>query len=178
MVVANDHTANTRLEGYLHRISTGETAALVSDGGMPVVSDPGTEIVDQAHEAGIQVEVIPGPSAPICALAASGFYGQRFVFLGFLPRKPGDVAKVLTPFAESALTIVLFESPHRITKTLEIAFTVLGSRRVAVCRELTKLHEQVERGTLAELETIRGLTLRGEFTVVIEGRRRNEDAEH
>ncbi len=172
MLVCNEQTRPERIRAYAERILNGEDAALITDGGMPVVSDPGAELVDLCAEMGIEVDCVPGPSAPITALALSGFYGQRWAFLGFLPRKPGPAAEVLRPFAESPLTLVLFESPHRFRKTLALAAEVLGERRAAICRELTKTHQQVWRGPLALPPAEAEVPSRGEVTLVIEGARR------
>jgi len=172
MRVLNDHTSPEQIQKYLEEVRSGAHAAVLTDGGSPVVSDPGAILCDLCHEAGIPVYGIPGPSAPILALTLSGFFGQRFVFLGFLPRKPGDIRSELSPFAESPLTIVLFESQFRIGPLLEAAHSVLGERRYAICREMTKAHEQVFRGRLPYVPSEAEVPRKGEFTIVIEGRRK------
>ncbi len=172
MQVCNEQTRPERLAAYADRIAQGETAALVSDGGMPVISDPGALLVDLCAQQGIEVDCIPGPSAPSMALALSGFYAQRFAFLGFLPRKAGPAGEVLRPYAESSMSLVLFESPHRFRKTLALAGEVLGERRAAVCRELTKSHQQIWRGSLLAPPTEAEVPAKGEVTLVIEGQRK------
>lgn len=173
MTTVNEHATLDRIESLVAGLGESETVALLSDAGSPVVSDPGTMVVDCAVRHGLTIEAVPGPSAPIMALTLSGFFGQRFVFLGFLGRKIGDVRKELEPFVDSPMTLILFESPHRIEKLLEWCAEVLGPRRFALCRELTKLHEQVWRGDLGE-PTPKNVNLKGEMTLVIEGRRRQK----
>ncbi len=168
----NDHTSPERVRAYAGEVEAGRTVAMLTDAGTPVVSDPGTDLVDLCLDAGYEVDSIPGPSAVTTALALSGFYGQRFAFLGFLPRKPGPAKETLAPFAESALTLVLFESPHRIVATLTAAGEALGQRRYALCRELTKLHQQVWRGQTPETPSDSEVPRKGEFTIVLEGRRK------
>ncbi len=172
MRVLNDHTAPYQIERYRDELAKGLSAALLTDGGTPAISDPGAILTDLCHTAGIPVEGIPGPSAVATALMLSGFFAQRFAFLGFLGRKAGDIRKELTPFAESPLTLVLFESQHRIEPLLEVAHEALGTRRYAICRELTKAHEQVYRNVLPNTPTESEVPRKGEFTIVVEGRRR------
>jgi 16S rRNA (cytidine1402-2'-O)-methyltransferase len=172
MRILNDHTSPGQVEKYLHELKNGAHAALLTDGGAPAISDPGAILTDLCHEAGVAIEGIPGPSAVITALMLSGFFAQRFAFLGFLGRKPGAIKGELAAFAESPLTLVLFESPHRLEALLKAAHEALGSRRYAVCRELTKLHEQVYRTTLPDIPGEDKVPHKGEITLVIEGRRR------
>lgn len=172
MRVLNDHTDPARIQAYVQQAAEGQSLALVTDAGMPVVSDPGAEVVDLCHQMGVEVDAVPGPSAATLALTLSGFYAQRFAFLGFLPRKAGPAYEVLEPFAESTLTLVLFESQHRIEHTLEACAKALGERAYAVCRELTKLHQQVWRSVLPTLPTEREVPRKGEFTLVLEGRKK------
>lgn len=174
MRVLNEHTSERQVEAYVEdaRISN---VVVVTDGGCPAVSDPGAHLTDLCLDEGIEIDAIPGPSAVIDALMLSGFYGQRFAFLGFLPRKPGPIKSELEPFADSSLTLIAFESQFRFRNLLEVAHSVLGPRRYAVCRELTKLHQQVWRGRLPELPTEKEVPAKGEFTIVIEGRRRSAD---
>lgn len=173
MRVLNDHTSDAQIEKYVSEIQGGADAALVTDGGSPVISDPGSILCDRCYDAGIAVAAVPGPSAPIMALTLSGFFGQRFCFLGFLGRKSGAIKGELRPFKDSPLTLVLFESPFRIEALLEAAGEELGERRYAICREMTKIHEQVFRSRLPNVPTERELPRKGEVTVVIEGHRRN-----
>ena len=172
MRVLNDHTTHEQIEKYLQEIVAGARAAVLTDGGSPVVSDPGAILCDLCHDAGISVEAVPGPSAPILALTMSGFFGQRFAFLGFLPRKAGEIRSELAPFADSPLTLVLFESQFRIKTLLEAAHSVLGERRYAICREMTKSHEQVFRARLPYVPSEKEVPRKGEFTIVIEGKRK------
>lgn len=177
MTVLNDHTAGGRLESLADRIESEGPACLLTDAGSPGISDPGAALVDLCHERGLVVDAIPGPSAPIVALGLSGFYAQRFAFLGFLPKKPGPAKAALAPFVDSTLTLVLFESPFRFLKTLELCGQTLGNRRCAITRELTKMHQQVWRGRLHELPSEKEVPAKGEFTLVIEGVRRNDDSD-
>lgn len=175
MRVLNDHTSPAQVERYADEVKAGLYAAVLTDGGAPVVSDPGALLGDACHERGVPVFSIPGPSAVTNALALSGFFGQRFAFLGFLGRKAGAIRAELEPFAESPLTLVLFESQHRIDSLLGVAHEVLGARRYAICREMTKAFEQTHRSRLPEVPDEAAVPRKGEFTVVIEGRRRRED---
>ena len=174
MRVLSDHTSQGQIEKYLEEIKAGANAAVLTDGGSPVVSDPGAILCDLCHEAGIGIEGVPGPSAPIMALTLSGFFGQRFCFLGFLPRKAGDIRSELAPYADSPLTLVLFESQFRINTLLETAGAALGDRRYAICREMTKAHQQVYRGRLPYVPGESEVPRKGEFTIVIEGRRKTK----
>lgn len=172
MRVLNDHTKQEQIQRYLEEVVAGARAAVLTDGGTPVVSDPGAILCDLCHEAGLVVEAIPGPCAPVLALSLSGFFGQRFVFLGFLPRKAGEMRSEFAPFADSPLTLILFESQFRLKGLLEAAGKVLGDRRYAICREMTKSHEQVFRSRLPYVPTDGEVPRKGEFTIVIEGRRK------
>lgn len=163
----NEHNMAERTPQLLRALETGDVA-LVSEAGTPGLSDPGHELVVAALAAGHEVSPIPGAAAPIAALVASGLPFRQFAFLGFLPRRSIERKRLFTERANDPATLVFFESPHRIGDTLRDALTVLDDRRVAVCRELTKVHEEVFRGALSE--AISHFTeTRGEFTVVIEG---------
>lgn len=155
----------------MDRVVGGETVALVSDAGTPGVSDPGAEVVNLAYERGIEPDAIPGPSAISNALALSGFFAQRYVFLGFLPRRAGAAKAELAKFSASTMPIVLFERPSRIRNLLSSVLEVLGDRRVAVCREMTKVHQEVIRGAASEVMN-REIVQKGEVTIVVEGERR------
>ncbi len=176
MVVLNEHTNPAKLAAIVSDLKE-STGALLTDAGTPGISDPGAEIVDQCYSEGISVDSMPGPSAVTQALALSGFYAQRFAFLGFVGRKSGAIREVLEPFADSTMTLVLFESPHRFRKLLAEISENLGSRRFAICRELTKSHQQVWRGTLPDVPTEAQVPDRGEVTIVVEGKRRQKNAE-
>lgn len=171
MVSMHEHTQEAAIRRYADEIASGTTAALVTDGGCPVVSDPGAFLVDLCHEKGIEVDAVPGPSAVTTALMVSGFFAQRFVFLGFAPRKPGDISRLFEPYSDSTVTLVLFESALRAEKLLEAAFRALGPRRYAICRELTKAHQQVYRGRLPSIPNDSEAPRKGEWTLAIEGRR-------
>ncbi len=154
----------------LELLGEGKTVALVSDGGMPGVSDPGYRLVTAAIEAGHSIEALPGPSAVQTALVISGLPTSSYTFKGFPPRKPGARRRFLEEEADRPHTLVLFESPHRIGKLLADALAALGDRYAAVCLELTKKFERVERGYLSDLaEAFGGTRTRGEITVVIAG---------
>ncbi|MBX5483495.1 MAG: 16S rRNA (cytidine(1402)-2'-O)-methyltransferase [Myxococcaceae bacterium] len=156
----------------LDRIAAGEDCALITDAGSPGISDPGEHLVQQALARGIAVTPIPGPSAVIAALSASGLPTGRFHFLGFLPRKGPDRRALLDEVAPLQATLVFYESPRRLQETLDDLSEALGGeRRAVVARELTKLHEEFVRGTLDELrERYRGAEVLGEVVVLVEGR--------
>lgn len=167
----DEHASAAKIDGVLQHALDGKTVVYFSDAGTPGVSDPGPALVDRAYELGIEVDALPGPSAATTALMLSGFYAQRFVFLGFLPRKPGAMRSELLPYAESTTTLVFLGAPTRVTKALEVALETLGDRRAAICREMTKAHQEVLRSKISELIT-QGSKFKGECTVVLEGRRR------
>lgn len=165
----DENVMGEKVEGVLARLAAGERVAFVSDAGMPGVSDPGQRLVDAALDAGMRVEVIPGPSAVTCALVASGLASEHFFFEGFLPRRRGAQLERLAELAAVPGTLVVYESPRRVAETLANVAEVMPDRRVALVRELTKLHEEVVRGgagTLAEQVAARG-EIRGECVVVI-----------
>jgi 16S rRNA (cytidine1402-2'-O)-methyltransferase len=159
-----------RTEQLLDELRAGARVVVVTDAGMPSVSDPGYRLVVGAVAADVPVTTVPGPSAVLAALAVSGMPVDRFCFEGFLPRKPGERRRRLEELAGERRTMVFFEAPHRTGVTLAAMVEVLGGdRRAAVCRELTKTHEQVVRGALAELVAWAGEGVRGEVTIVVEG---------
>ena len=161
-----------RVDELLGRLSDGDDVALVSDGGTPLVSDPGYRLVHACIGAGVEVQVVPGPSAAIAALVVSGLPTDRFVFEGFLPRKPGERMRRLEALRHEPRTLVLFESPLRVQTLLRDVLVEIGDREVAVVRELTKLHEQVVRGRVSQVLSRLGETeLRGEVVVVLGGER-------
>lgn len=165
------HTNDDKVDVIVAELTKGAHYALVSDAGTPVVSDPGVYLVSRAAEAGVDVEAIPGPSAVLAALSVAGLPVRRFVFEGFLPRSGGDRARALDRVAQSDITVVLFESPHRIHATLDDLERKLGGeRQIALCRELTKMYEQTIRGTVAEVRSELSDPARGEITVVVEGK--------
>lgn len=161
---------SARLPKLLDAVREGEAVVLVTDAGMPSVSDPGFRLVAACAEEDLPVSCVPGPSAVTTALALSGLAPDRFCFDGFAPRKPGERARWFAELAEEKRTTVFFESPHRLASLLADAAESLGEdRRAAVCRELTKTYEQVRRGTLAELAEWAADGVRGEITVVLAG---------
>ncbi|HEY1251965.1 MAG TPA: 16S rRNA (cytidine(1402)-2'-O)-methyltransferase [Thermoanaerobaculia bacterium] len=163
----------SRVAELLERLRAGETVAITTDAGMPTLSDPGARLVDAAVTAGFRVLVFPGPSAPAAALAVSGLPPVPHVFVGFLPARKGERGRFLEALRDRAETLIWFEAPHRLADSLEDAARVLGGRRACVARELTKLHEETLHGTLPELaRELRGRgAVRGEITIVVEGRR-------
>ncbi|MEZ7898595.1 MAG: 16S rRNA (cytidine(1402)-2'-O)-methyltransferase [Flaviflexus sp.] len=166
----HDHNENERIEELLDAARSGLTVLVVSDAGMPTVSDPGYRLVREAHDQGVPVTVIPGASAVLTALAISGLATDRFSFEGFAPRKDGDRNKVFTELVGEERTMVFFDSPHRIGDTLAAMVLYFGDdREAAVCRELTKTYEEVKRGPLGELAEWAKDGLRGEITIVVSG---------
>jgi 16S rRNA (cytidine1402-2'-O)-methyltransferase len=171
LLVINDHTEARGAREVLARLDRGERVVVVSDAGMPGISDPGERLVAAAAAAGHRVEVVPGPSAAIAALVASGLATGRFVFEGFLPRKGSGRTERLAVIAAEPRTIVLYEAPHRLARTLADLVAACGpDRRIAIARELTKLHEEVWRGTLsAAVARVGEVEPRGEHVVVLDG---------
>jgi 16S rRNA (cytidine1402-2'-O)-methyltransferase len=169
--VANEHTEAARVDEVLGLLASGHNVAVVTDAGMPGVSDPGMHLVRAALDAGHRVSAVPGPVALVMALVLSGFDITRFVFEGFLPRSGRDRTERLTEVATERRTTVLYEAPHRMARTVADLATACGpDRRVALARELTKLYEDVWRGTLADAVThLAAEPPRGEFVVVVEG---------
>jgi 16S rRNA (cytidine1402-2'-O)-methyltransferase len=166
----HEHNAERARPGLLARLQAGQSVALVSDAGTPAISDPGHKLVREAVALGLAVHPVPGPSAPVAALVASGLPTDRFLFQGFLPPRSAGRRRVLAELASIPATLVLFESPQRLAGALADAACVLGARRRAVvARELTKLHEEHRRGTLAELAAIYAASgpPRGEIVVVV-----------
>lgn len=159
-----------RTPGLIDVVRDGGTVLLITDAGMPSVSDPGYRLVVAAVEAGVPVTAVPGPSAVLTALAVSGLPVDRFCFEGFLPRKAGDRGRRLAALAREERTMVFFEAPHRLAAFLTDAAAALGAERpAAVCRELTKTYEEVRRGGLGQLAAWAATGVRGEITVVVAG---------
>jgi 16S rRNA (cytidine1402-2'-O)-methyltransferase len=170
LVAYHARNAAQRTPELVRAIASGARVALTTDAGMPGLSDPGHTLVAACAEAGVRIEVIPGPSAVTAALIASGLPTARFVFEGFLPRAAGALRRRLTELASEPRTIVFFESPHRLAATLRAMAEVLGARPGALARELTKVHEEVIRGSLDELAArFDDEQPRGEFTIVVGG---------
>jgi 16S rRNA (cytidine1402-2'-O)-methyltransferase len=163
----HEHVEAKKSAALLARLQRGDNVALVSDAGTPTISDPGQRLIRDAIDAGIKVEAIPGPSAVVAALAASGFPADTFTFLGFPPTRSNDRDKGLADLRSAGRTVVFFEAPHRIRETLEELQRTLGDCSVAVARELTKTHEQLVKGPISEV--LGGVANpRGEYTVVVD----------
>lgn len=172
------HTSPTRIDALAEQLAQGAKFALITDAGSPLVSDPGAVLVEAAVARGVRVEAIPGPSAVVTALSVAGLPSGHFRFVGFLPRGGKRRREALTRIARDPLTSILFEAPRRLADTLKDLTQACGpDRRAAVCRELTKLHEEVARATLAELSTQFAEDARGEITLVVAGINEDEEAE-
>jgi 16S rRNA (cytidine1402-2'-O)-methyltransferase len=170
VVTFHESVERSRLPGLLAALNDGATVLLLTDAGMPSVSDPGYTLVRAAIEAGIPVTSVPGPSAVTTALAVSGLPCDRFCFEGFLPRRGGERRSRLAGLADERRTMVFFESPHRLADALRDASDAFGAdREAAVCRELTKTHEEIRRGQLSELASWAAEGVRGEITLVVAG---------
>ncbi len=163
------HNEARRTAEVLPRLEAGERIALVSDAGLPSISDPGTRLIDAALEAGIRVSVLPGPSAVETALVASGFGEGRYQFLGYLPRRKGELEALWQELAAWPHAAVAFEAPQRVGASLTSLAQAAPDRRVAVCRELTKRFEEIVRGSPAELADRFGEAPKGEITIVLAG---------
>lgn len=170
VVSYHEHNEHRRTPELLESLLAGSTVVVVTDAGMPSVSDPGYRLVVAAVDAGVRVTAVPGPSAVLTALAVSGLPVDRFCFEGFLPRKAGERSRALAALADERRTMVFFEAPHRLGTTLVAMSDAFGGdRRAAVCRELTKTYEEVRRGPLVELVDWARGEVRGEICLVVEG---------
>lgn len=169
----NEHRITEKL---IKRLQAGENIALISDAGTPSISDPGFVIVREAVAQGIAIVPIPGASAVITALAISGLATDAFIFYGFLPQTPGKRRSVIESLAERRETLIFYESPFKVHKLIDLLNEILGNRRAVLCRELTKKFEEIIREDLNGLkEKIAGRTLKGEITIVIEGKTRKSE---
>src|SRR5690625_4691604 len=169
----HEHNEQERAAEILQEVREDRTVLVVSDAGMPTISDPGYRIVRAAITADLPVTVVPGPSAVLTALAISGLATDRFCFEGFVPRKAGERQRFLGRLAAEERTMVFFESPHRIAGTLEVMAALFGAdRQIAVCRELTKTYEEVRRGPVGEVAQWAAEGVRGEITIVVAGAER------
>ena len=167
-----EHNKLTKLDSILAALADGDVA-LVSDAGTPAINDPGYELVRAALASGFDVSPIPGPSAPVAALAASGLATDSFLYLGYLPRKSSERKATLKQVADLPYTLIFLETPHRLIDSLKDLQIVLGERQIALARELTKLHEEIWRGTINEaIDYFK--EPRGEFVLVIEGKMKEE----
>jgi len=164
------HSPKSRVEQIIRKIEKGENAALISEAGTPAISDPGEELIRCCGERSIKTIPIPGPSAITTALSVSGMPAQTFSFFSFLPRRKSKRRKFLKEIKGYPHTLVFFEAPHRIIETLEDIEEVMGDRKIVLCRELTKIHEEIFRGKVSEaLRMLREKGAKGELTIVLEG---------
>ncbi len=175
LVSYHEHNAAQVGASICDRIAAGENAAIVTDAGMPCISDPGELLVKMCYDRGIKVEVVPGPSAVISGLAISGLNTKNFQFEGFLSVTKKQRQEHLAAVAKSTHTLVFYEAPHKLQNTLEDMLRFFGDRKISLCRELTKLHEEVIRTTLSQAaEMYRDVKPKGEFVLVIEGANESE----
>ena len=169
LIAYHEHNEAERVSALLEQLARGKSVALVSDAGTPSISDPGQALVTAAWAAGHKVVPIPGPSSVTAALSIAGYGGPGFTFLGYLPRKAGEMRRLLAKLEGDERPAVAFESPFRIRKSLVVIAETMPSRHLTLTRELTKIHEEVLRGTAAEVLAALGDRTRGEFTIVISG---------
>lgn len=171
MVSLNEHNIRAKTEGLIARLQNGEIGAVVTDAGMPCISDPGQFLVDSCIDMGIDVKAVPGPTAVTTALALSGLYSEKFAFFGFLPNTQSKKTTFLKQYENLDMTMIFYESPHRVESSIKAMAEVLGShRRCAVIREITKIYEETVRGTLEELVLrYKDASLKGEFVIIVEG---------
>ena len=170
LISYHEHNRVTREKHLIQELSMGRSIALVSDAGTPAISDPGVHLVKAALDASIPVVTVPGPTALISALSISGLPTGSFLFEGFLPSRRGERRRFLQGLTRETRTMVFYESPRRVADTLQDILSILGDRRIALCREITKFHEETLRGQVSEvLEKIAGKTMKGEVTLVIQG---------
>ncbi len=175
LVSYHEHNAAQVGESICDRIAAGESAAIVTDAGMPCISDPGELLVKMCYERGIKVEVVPGPSAVITGLAISGLDTKNFQFEGFLSVTKKQRQEHLAAVKNSTHTLIFYEAPHKLLNTLEDMLKFFGDRKISLCRELTKLHEEVIRTTLSQaVEMYKAVKPKGEFVLVIEGAKESE----
>ncbi len=173
-----EHNEIRRIPDLITMLERGRNIAVVSDAGTPLISDPGYRLVKEAAARGIRTVPIPGPSAVMAALSVAGLPTDRFTFVGFLPRKSAKRRKELARLAELPHTLVMFESPHRLLKTLDDMEEVMGDRTVVLCRELTKTFEEILRGSPGDLRNrLKDRKIRGEITLVVSGRNEGEPGE-
>ena len=169
LISYHEHNEQECSQKLLTMLKNGSSIAIVSDAGYPGISDPGSVIVSHCINQDIPVSIIPGANASLPALIASGLDNKHYYYHGFLPSKPSERKKELEQLSSIPVTLIFYESPHRILDTLNDMLSILGDRKVCLCRELTKLHEEFIRGTLSELVTLDESTLRGEMVLVVEG---------
>ena len=178
LVSSHRHSTLSCQESIVERVRAGESCAVVTDAGMPCISDPGEDLVKMCADADIRVEVVPGATAAMSALAVSGLPTSRFSFEGFLSTAKKPRHTHLEDCARSEYTLIFYEAPHKLRETLSDLLEYLGDRRVSLCRELTKIHEEVIRTTLSQaVEYYRDVQPRGEFVLIVEGARHEEEAQ-
>lgn len=180
LVSYHEHNRKTAGDEIIERLEAGQTCAVVTDAGMPCISDPGEDLVKLCAERGIPMEVVPGPSAVISALAVSGLDTSKFAFEGFLSTAPNSRKETLARVSHETRTVIFYEAPHKLVATLKDLYKFFGDRKVSICRELTKLHEETIRTTLSEavgLYDDNTRKPRGEFVLVIEGLKQEPEAE-
>lgn len=171
MVSYYEHNKTMRADLLLSRLQNGESCALITDAGMPAISDPGEDIVRLCHQNGIETVVIPGPCAAVCALALSGLPSRRFAFEGFLPVPAGERRKCLSALKGETRTLIFYEAPHRLAKTLKDLYAAFGEREIALVKEITKIHETTENIPLSQAVSRyeKEENIRGEFVLIVTG---------
>ena len=178
MISYFEHNRREKGEVIVDRILAGESCAIITDAGMPAVSDPGEDLVALCHERGVKVSVVPGPSAFVAALALSGMNVGRFTFEGFLSMNKQSRREHLSSVKDEKRTMIFYEAPHKLSATLKDLYDCLGDRQITIVREITKIHEEVIRTTLAEAsEKYAENPLKGEIVLVIEGKKEEEESE-
>ncbi len=171
----HEHNEDYKSQKIVNELLSGKDVALVSDAGMPGISDPGYRLVNLAFKQGIEVISVPGPSAIVASLSVSGLPTDSFFFAGFLPTKKGERIKKLQEYKEYSFTLVLYEAPHRIVKSLQDILEILGNRKVVIARELTKMHEEVLRGSADEvISLLKARQIKGEITLLVEGKKKEK----
>lgn len=171
LISCHKYNENEKSKLLIQKLKDGKDIALVSDAGTPGISDPGSIMVKSCIEQGIEFEVLPGATAVTTALVYSGLDTSRFTFIGFLPRENKDRRSILEGVKNRTETLIFYEAPHRLTSTLEVLATVLGNRHIGICRELTKVHEEILRFTLEEaMNYYESNNAKGEFVLVVEGK--------
>ncbi len=177
LISYHEHNAAARGPELLERLLRGESGAIVTDAGMPCISDPGEGLVALCHESGVEIATVPGPTAAMTALAASGLPTGKFLFEGFLPIKKGERDSALQTVCRLPHTLIFYEAPHRLRQTLAALLEGLGNRPITLCRELTKLHEEMQRTTLAKaVEEYTTREPRGEYVLIVAGAEESDPA--
>lgn len=176
LISCHEHNITQRASEIMDRLTAGESGAIVTDAGMPCISDPGQQLVRLLHEHNMKIALVPGPTAALSALAASGLPTDRFYFLGFLPREAKERRKALQEVSSCPATLIFYEAPHRLVKTLEDFLAVLGDREISVARELTKKFEEIRLTTVSQaLSHYRNIPPKGEFVLLVRGSKKTDD---